>query len=421
MSGMTRHRDEVELHRRARRLQDFDALKKRLSRAREKDTTLDYAERRGLELDRERTPFDLRREAERELERKTELLRERPELAFGRDPFASPEQERTIKVFELGRELERQLPEFDRRVAEKERERNDWLERSLGEQGGHFRDWAIPERELQQAARELIGGVALERAERELTHARERHAEAERELSHHRWETSYRRGLERVVHALGDLNREKQLATRERQAALELDQARERCASVERWLEEPAQRNLIGERAGELRQHDQQLLRELQRERGEREQVREMRQELTRCPQQERALELSGRSLEFRELQRDAGLQRDLGQMREQRLAREQELARGREIERRGITPLREFQRDPQYGRDRDRADNAWARHAAEKGLGMEQIRDELVKDRQRSYQLVQERELERLAQLAEREVKRARGLERDRGIGWSR
>ena len=170
-----------------------------------------------------------------------------------------------------------------------------------------------------------------------------------------------------------------------------------------------------------MRQHDQQLLRELQRERGEREQVREMRQELTRCPEQERELELNGRSLEFRELQRDAGLQRDLGTMREQRLAREHELARGREIERRGITPLREFQRDPQYGRDRDRADDAWARHAAEKGLGMEQIRDELVKDRQRSRQLVQERELERLAQLAEREVKRARGLERDRGIGWSR
>ena len=52
----------------------------------------------------------------------------------------------------------------------------------------------------------------------------------------------------------------------------------------------------------------------------------------------------------------------------------------GREIERRGITPLREFQRDPRYGRDRDTADDAWARHAAEKGLGVEHIRDELLK-----------------------------------------
>ena len=116
-----------------------------------------------------------------------------------------------------------------------------------------------------------------------------------------------------MVHALGDLNREKRLATRERQAALELDLARERCASLERWLGEPAQQDLIHTRAGELRQRDQQLLREVQRERGERNQVREMRQELARCPEQERELKLEVRSLEFRELQRDAGLQRELG------------------------------------------------------------------------------------------------------------
>ena len=418
--GLTRHREAVELFAGRDDFLDFTALEERLSRARLKDFTLDYAHRRGLELDRESTPFDLRREAERELERKRELLREHPELGFGRDPFARQEQERTIKVFELGRELERQLPEFDLRVAEKERERSEWLGRSLGEQGGHFRDWAIPERELHEAARALVGGAALGRAKREFEQTREQYAEAERQLDNHRFEASYRRGLEWAIHAIGDLNREKQLSTRERQAALELDLARECCESLERWLEEPAQRNLIGERAGDLRQRDQQLLRELQRERGERDQVREMRQELARCPEQERELELSGRSLEFRELQRDTGLQREIGTMREQRVAREQELARGREIERRRITPLREFQRDPQYGRDRDRAD-AWARHAAEKGLGMEQIRDELVKDRQRSQQRVQERELERLARLAEREVKRARGLERDRGLGWSR
>jgi Ti-type conjugative transfer relaxase TraA len=419
--GLTRHREGVELFAGHDDFLDFSALEERLSRARLKDFTLDYAQRRGLELERESTPFDLRLEAERELERKSELLRVRPELAFGRDPFARPEQERTINVFELGRELERQLPEFDLRVVEKERERNEWLERSLGEQGGHFRDWAIPERELQQAARELIGGVALERAERELTQARERHDQTERELSNHRWETGYRHGLERVVHAIGDLHREKRLVTHERQAALELDLARERCESFERWLGEPAQRDLIHTRAGELRSRDQQLLREVQRERGERDQVREMCQELARCPEQERELKLEGRSLEFRELQRDAGLQRDLSHMREQRLAREQELTRGREIERRGITPLREFQRDPQHGREPDVAEEKWARHAAAKGLGQEHIRDELVKDRQRSQQLVQERELERLARLAEREVKRARSLERDRGLGWSR
>ena len=35
--------------------------------------------------------------------------------------------------------------------------------------------------------------------------------------------------------------------------------------------------------------------------------------------------------------------------------------------------------------------------------------------------QLGREREIEQVARLAEREVKRARGIERDRGYGWSR
>jgi len=419
--GLTRHREGVELFAGRDDFAGYEALEQRLSRARLKDFSLDYAQRRGLELDRDHTPFDLRLEAERELERKSELLREHPELAFGRGPFASKEQERTITVLDLGRELERQLPEFNLRVAEKERQRSEWLERELGERGDHFRDRAIPEHELYQAARGLIGGRALERAERELIQARERHLEAERELSHHRWEASYRQGLGRAIHAIGDMNREKRLATHERHAALELDQARGRQQQLERWLEQPAQQELIRERAGELRQRDQQLLRELQRERGEREQVREMRQELARCPQQERELKLTGRSIELRELQRDAGLQRELGTMREQRLAHERELARGREIERRGITPLREFRRDPKYGRERARADEAWARHAAGKGLDMEQIRDELMQDRKLSRQQSHERELERVTELAQREVKRARGLEHDRGFGWSR
>ena len=40
---------------------------------------------------------------------------------------------------------------------------------------------------------------------------------------------------------------------------------------------------------------------------------------------------------------------------------------------------------------------------------------------RQPARQQAQEREMERLTELAEREVKRARGRERDRGFGWSR
>jgi Ti-type conjugative transfer relaxase TraA len=418
--GLTRHREEVELFVGRDDFADYDALEQRLSRARLKDFTLDYAQRRGLELDRESSPFDLRLEAERELTRKSELLREHPELAFGRDPFASKERELTITVVGLGRELERQLPEFDLRLAAKERERSEWLERELGEQGTHFRDRAIPEHELHQAVRALVGGRALEQAERELIHAREQHREAERELSQQRWEASYRQGLDRAIHAIGDMNREKRLATHERQAKLELDQARERQQQLDRWLEQPAQQDLIRERAGELRQHDQQLMRELQQARGERDQLRELRLELGRSPEQQRELKLE-RGRDGRELLRNKDLQRTVAGMREQRLTHEKEIARGHEIERRGITPLREFRHDLKYGRDRDRADEAWARHAAGKGLGMEQIRDELMHDRKLSHQQSREQELERATELAQREVKRARGIEHDRGFGWSR
>ena len=267
----------------------------------------------------------------------------------------------------------------------------------------------------------MIGGVALQRAERELQRVQVQHERAERERDSHRLEAGYRRGLEWAFHVLGDLNRDQRLSTRERQAALELESARGRCEQLERWLKEPAQQRLIGERVGELYQRDQRLLRELQQERDELGQVREMRQELARCPEQQRELKLKGRGLEARELIRDDGLKREIGAMREQRLVRERELARGREIEQRGITPLREFRRDPRYGRDRDTADGAWARHAAEKGLGVEHIRDELLKGRRYARQLGREREIEQVARLAEREVKRALGIERDRGYGWSR
>lgn len=418
--GLTRHREGVELFAGRDDFAGYEALEQRLSRARLKDFTLDYAQRRGLELDREHTPFDLRLEAERELERKSELLREHPELAFGRDPFGGKERELTITVLDLGRELERQLPEFDLRVTEKERERSEWLERELGGQGAHFRDRAIPERELHQVARALVGGRALEQAERELIQAREQHRDAECELSQQRWEASYRQGLDRAIHAIGDLNREKRLVTHERQAKLELDQARERQQQIGRWLEQPVQQELIRERAGELRSHDQQLMRELQQVRGERDQIRELRLELGRSPEQQHELKLE-RSRDGRELLRDKDLQRTITGMREQRLAYEREIARGHEIERRGITRLREFRHDLKYGRDRDRADQAWARHAAGKGLAMEQIRDELMHGRKLSPQQSREQELERVTQLAQREVKRARGIEHDRGFGWSR
>jgi Ti-type conjugative transfer relaxase TraA len=420
--GMTRHREGVELFAGRDDFRDFETLKQRLSRARLKDITLDYARRRGLQLDREGTPYERRLEAERELTRKAEILKEHPELAFGRELGSQrDEQERTIKVYQLARELDRQLPGLEAGVANKERERSAWLEQSFGEQGRDFQDREISGRELHQAARAMVGGVALERAERELQRAQVQHARAELELDNHRLEAGYRRGLEWAFHALSDLNRDKRLSTRERQAALELESARGRCEQLERWLKEPAQQRVIGERVGELHQRDQRGLRELLQERNELGQVREMRHELAQCPQQQRELKLHGRTLEARELIHDEGLKREIGAMRERRLVRERELARGVEIERRGIAPLREFRRDPRYGRDRDGADEAWARHAAEKGLGVEHIRDELLKGRRHSRELDRERDLEQVSRLADREVKRARGIERDRGYGWSR
>jgi Ti-type conjugative transfer relaxase TraA len=47
--GMTRHREEARLYAGNDDFKDFEALKDRLSRARPKDTTLDYAQRRGFD------------------------------------------------------------------------------------------------------------------------------------------------------------------------------------------------------------------------------------------------------------------------------------------------------------------------------------------------------------------------------------
>jgi len=48
--AMTRHREQAEIYASREDFNDFQALKQRLSRERMKDTTLDYAERRGLEV-----------------------------------------------------------------------------------------------------------------------------------------------------------------------------------------------------------------------------------------------------------------------------------------------------------------------------------------------------------------------------------
>ena len=420
--SMTRHREGVELFVGRDDFHDFDALKQRLSRARLKDLTLDYAHRRGLGLDRTATPDELRLEAARELDRKTEMLRQHPELGFGRGLGVQPdEREQTIKVVELGRELERQLPALEIKGVEKERERSDWLSQNLGERGRQFfHDREIPEHELYKAARAMVGRTALERAEREREEANQQHSRAERALENYRSEASYHRGLvERAWHAISSLPYGIGLSSQERQTALELDAAQGRQQQIDRWLGEPAQQRLIAERVGELRRRDQELVRELRQERSMLAEVRDIRQELALCPEQKRELALTARSLDAGELVRDETLKRDIGEMRESRLLREHERERRLEIERRGITPLEKYRSNPSYAHDRQRADEAWARHAAEKGLGVEHIRNELLKGQRRSHQY--DRELEQASRLAEREVQRARGLEHDRGFGWGR
>jgi hypothetical protein len=48
--GMTRHREDARLYAGNDDFKDFEALKERLSRARPKDTAMDYAQRRGFEV-----------------------------------------------------------------------------------------------------------------------------------------------------------------------------------------------------------------------------------------------------------------------------------------------------------------------------------------------------------------------------------
>jgi hypothetical protein len=50
--GMTRHREDVGVYAGRDDFKSFDGLRERLSRARPKDSTLDYAQRRGLETER---------------------------------------------------------------------------------------------------------------------------------------------------------------------------------------------------------------------------------------------------------------------------------------------------------------------------------------------------------------------------------
>jgi len=85
--GMTRHREGVDLYAGRDDLKDLDELKERLSRAGPKDSTLDYAQRRGLDAARaqgtEKEPT-----VQRQQEQKRQPEREAKERGQAREPEA---------------------------------------------------------------------------------------------------------------------------------------------------------------------------------------------------------------------------------------------------------------------------------------------------------------------------------------------
>src|SRR6266851_8765826 len=77
---------------------------------------------------------------------------------------------------------------------------------------------------------------------------------------------------------------------------------------------------------------------------------------------------------------------------------------RRRHVARSGVIPLEEFHSAPAYGGDLHRADMAWAKHAAGRGLTLEQIKDELLNGRDLSKKGSRKRQLE----YAERTARKA-------------
>jgi Ti-type conjugative transfer relaxase TraA len=82
--GMTRHRESVEVYAGRDDFKSFDELKERLSRARPKDSTLDYAQRRGLETAHtdEAKKGQMEQSAQRNQESRREALRSDPVARF---------------------------------------------------------------------------------------------------------------------------------------------------------------------------------------------------------------------------------------------------------------------------------------------------------------------------------------------------
>jgi hypothetical protein len=71
-----------------------------------------------------------------------------------------------------------------------------------------------------------------------------------------------------------------------------------------------------------------------------------------------------------------------------------------------GVIPLEEFHSAPAYGGDLHRADMAWAKHAAGRGLTLEQIKDELLNGRDLSKKGSRTRQVEYAQRTAEKALR---------------
>lgn len=79
---------------------------------------------------------------------------------------------------------------------------------------------------------------------------------------------------------------------------------------------------------------------------------------------------------------------------------------RRRNSQRVNIRPLAQFHTDPAYGGDLHRADMAWARHAAARGLTLDQITAELLNGRDLSKKGNRKRQLEYASRTAEKALR---------------
>ena len=130
--GMTRHRDGVEVYAGRDDFKDFDELKAQLSRARPKDSTLDYAQRRGMEAARaqqaeQERPAPRQQQEPKQPEREAkESGRERKPEAGG-DPVARFKQAQKEFIQVAG------LADFDPQAKARSAELRDEMKRASQE------------------------------------------------------------------------------------------------------------------------------------------------------------------------------------------------------------------------------------------------------------------------------------------------